>query len=114
MHDMPGRQQGQKLLAQRVKDARWDGRHERSTAHGALAPSRPWPSCLPSPIRRAERRERTYCRPLLVTVRVAQQRLSAGLADDRPPPAALNAGKSGPAVTGSSLALLAGIDTSSR
>jgi hypothetical protein len=33
------RQQGEELLAQRVKDARWDGRHERSTSHGALAPS---------------------------------------------------------------------------
>src|SRR3954453_2776795 len=83
MQDMPGRQQGQKLLAQRVKDARWDGRHQRATAHGAVAPSRPWPSCLPSPIGRAERRERTYWRPLLVTVRVAQQRLSAGLASRR-------------------------------
>jgi hypothetical protein len=34
------RQLGEELLAQRVKDARWDGRHERSTAHGASAPSR--------------------------------------------------------------------------
>jgi hypothetical protein len=34
------RQQGEELLAQRLKDARWDGRHERSTAHAALAPSR--------------------------------------------------------------------------
>ena len=34
------RQQGQELLAQRVEDARWEGRHERSTSHGALAPSR--------------------------------------------------------------------------
>jgi len=32
--------QGEELLAQRVKDARWNGRHERSTAHGASAPSR--------------------------------------------------------------------------
>ena len=30
------RQQREELLAQRVKDAGWDGRHERSTAHGAL------------------------------------------------------------------------------
>src|SRR3712207_2354168 len=42
-----GRQQREELLAQRVKDAGWDGRHERSPAHGALAPSRAWPSCLP-------------------------------------------------------------------
>src|SRR5688572_23667131 len=28
--DMPDRQQGQELLVQRVTDARWDGRHERS------------------------------------------------------------------------------------
>ena len=41
------RQQGEELLAQRVKDAGWDGRHEASTVHGALAPSRAWPSCLP-------------------------------------------------------------------
>jgi len=48
MNSIPDRQQGQKLLAQRVKDARWDGRHERSTAHGASVPSRAWPACLPS------------------------------------------------------------------
>src|SRR3954452_997430 len=53
-----GRDQGEELLAQRVKDARWDGRHERSTAHGALAPSRGWPSCLPSSISHAGRRQR--------------------------------------------------------
>jgi hypothetical protein len=33
------RQQGEELLTQRVKDAGWDGRHERSTDHGASAPS---------------------------------------------------------------------------
>jgi hypothetical protein len=33
-------QQGEEFLAQRLKDARWDGRHERSTTHGASAPSR--------------------------------------------------------------------------
>jgi hypothetical protein len=33
-------QQGEELLAQRIKDARWDGRHEASTDHGASAPSR--------------------------------------------------------------------------
>jgi hypothetical protein len=65
MNDMPDRQQGQQLLAQRLKDARWDGRHEASTNHGALAPSRAWPSCLPSPFSHAERANRTYRRPLL-------------------------------------------------
>src|SRR3954449_4324001 len=53
-----GRDQGEELLAQRIKDARWDGRHERSTAHGALAPSRAWPSCLPSTLSHAGRRQR--------------------------------------------------------
>jgi hypothetical protein len=33
-------QQGEEFLAQRLKDARWDGRHERSRTHGASAPSR--------------------------------------------------------------------------
>jgi hypothetical protein len=28
-------QEGEELLAQRVKDARWNGRHEASTGHGA-------------------------------------------------------------------------------
>jgi hypothetical protein len=32
-------QQREELLAQRVKDARWDGGHEVSTDHGASAPS---------------------------------------------------------------------------
>jgi hypothetical protein len=67
MNDMPDRQQGQKLLAQRVKDARWDGRHEEPTDHGALAPSRAWSSCLPSPISHAGRLDCAYWRRLLVT-----------------------------------------------
>jgi hypothetical protein len=58
------RQQREELLAQRVKDAGWDGRHERSTAHGALAPSRAWPSCLPTTLSHAERRSCTYRREL--------------------------------------------------
>src|SRR3954451_20812163 len=41
------RQQVEEPLAQRVEDARWDGWHERSTSHGASAPSRAWYSCLP-------------------------------------------------------------------
>ncbi len=61
------RQQREELLAQRVKDAGWDGRHERSTAHGALAPSRAWPSCLPSTLNHAERRSSAYWRGLLIT-----------------------------------------------
>jgi hypothetical protein len=64
MNDLPDRKQGQKLLAQRVKDARWDGRHEEPTNHGASAPSRAWTSCLPSPISHAERRDCAYRRAL--------------------------------------------------
>jgi hypothetical protein len=59
-------QQSEELLAQRVKDAGWDGRHERCTSHGALAPSRAWPSCLPPTISHAERPDHAYRRtPLL-------------------------------------------------
>jgi hypothetical protein len=58
-------QQREELLAQGLKDARWDGRHERSTSHGALAPLRAWPSCLPSPISHVERRDQAYRRGLL-------------------------------------------------
>src|SRR3712207_5126619 len=58
------RQQGEDLLAQGVKDAGWDGRHERSTSHGALAPSRAWPSCLPPTSNHAEHRPTAYRRGL--------------------------------------------------
>src|SRR3712207_4126634 len=62
------RQQGEDLLAQRVKDAGWDGRHERSTTHGALAPSRAWPSCLPPTLSHADRNNRAYWRALFSVI----------------------------------------------
>src|SRR4051794_12291574 len=62
---------GEEFLPQRVKDARSDGRHERSTSHGASAPSRAWPLCLPPTITPPERRHHAYW-PTLLAARVVQ------------------------------------------
>src|ERR671932_2817542 len=78
-------QEREELLAQRVEDARWDGRHERSTSHGALAPSRAWPSCLPSPLSHAERDDHAYWRGRLTEALLTQALLApAGLVDAVP------------------------------
>src|SRR3954468_11328768 len=74
------RQQRVELLAQRV-DAGWDGRHERSTAHGALAPSRAWPWCLPLAFSHAIHGSYAYWRRLLASIHRPAGTLSGGLVE---------------------------------